>query len=87
VDDDAIARSRVVVDTYAGALVEAGDLVQPLARGIVTREAIAAELGELVRGLRAGRTAPGDITLFKSVGTALEDLAAAQAVLDAAERG
>ena len=48
---------------------------------------LAAELGELVRGLRAGRTAPGDITLFKSVGTALEDLAAAQAVLDAAERG
>ena len=87
VDDDAVARSRIVVDTYAGALVEAGDLVQPLARGVVTRDAIAAELGELLRGLRPGRTSASDITLFKSVGTALEDLAAAQAVLDSAGRG
>ena len=87
VDDEAVARARIVVDTYAGALVEAGDLVQPLARGVVGRDAITAELGELLRGLRPGRTSASDITLFKSVGTALEDLAAAQAVLDSTGPG
>jgi ornithine cyclodeaminase/alanine dehydrogenase-like protein (mu-crystallin family) len=81
VDDDAVARARIVVDTYAGALAEAGDLVQPMARGVIVRDAVAAELAELLRGERAGRQRPDDITLFKSVGTALEDLAAAQAVL------
>jgi ornithine cyclodeaminase len=81
VDDDAVARARIVVDTYAGALAEAGDLVQPLARGVIVRDAVAAELAELLRGERAGRQRPDEVTLFKSVGTALEDLAAAQAVL------
>jgi ornithine cyclodeaminase/alanine dehydrogenase-like protein (mu-crystallin family) len=81
VDDHAVARARIVVDTYAGALAEAGDLVQPLARGVIVRDAVAAELGELLRGERLGRQRPDEVTLFKSVGTALEDLAAAQAVL------
>lgn len=81
-DDVAVARARIVVDTYAGALAEAGDLVQPIERGVIAREQVVAELGELLRGERQGRLAPGDITLFKSVGTALEDLAAARLVLD-----
>jgi ornithine cyclodeaminase/alanine dehydrogenase-like protein (mu-crystallin family) len=80
VDDAAVARARIVVDTYAGALAEAGDLVQPIERGVIAREQVVAELGELLRGERRGRVAPGDITLFKSVGTALEDLAAAKLV-------
>ena len=83
VDDAAVAAARVVVDTYAGALAEAGDLTQPLARGVIARTHIVAELAELLRGERAGRLGPGDITLFKSVGTALEDLAAAECVLAA----
>lgn len=81
VDDAAVAASRIVVDTCAGALAEAGDLVQPLASGAIGREAIAAELAELLRGERPGREHAQQITLFKSVGTALEDLAAAAAVL------
>jgi len=81
VDDAAIAATRVFVDTYAGALAEAGDLVQPLRAGIIDRAHLVAELAELVRGEKAGRIAATDITLFKSVGTALEDLAAAQLVL------
>lgn len=81
VDDAAVARSRIVVDTYDGALAEAGDLVQPLTRGVIVREQIVAELAELLRGQRVGRRSEGDITLFKSVGTALEDLAAAQLVV------
>jgi alanine dehydrogenase len=81
VDDAAVAAARVVVDTYAGALAEAGDLVQPLAAGVIGRGHVVGELGELLRGHCAGRTHPGEITLFKSVGTALEDLAAAQKVV------
>jgi ornithine cyclodeaminase len=78
VDDAAVARSRVVVDTYAGALAEAGDLLEPLERGVIAREHIVAERAELLRGQCAGRRSDDEITLFKSVGTALEDLAAAQ---------
>ena len=82
VDDAAIARCDcIVVDTRAGALVEAGDLVQPLARGVITLDRITGDLAELLRGNCAGRTQRDQITLFKSVGTALEDLAAAQLVV------
>jgi ornithine cyclodeaminase len=80
VDDAAVARARIVVDTYAGALAEAGDVVVPLDSGACKREQIVAELAELVRGERQGRTNDREITLFKSVGTALEDLAAAELV-------
>ena len=82
VDDAAIARcARIVVDTRAGALAEAGDLVHPLARGVITPAQITGDLAELLRGDCAGRTDRDQITLFKSVGTALEDLVAAQLVL------
>jgi ornithine cyclodeaminase len=76
-DDAAVARARIVVDTYAGALAEAADLLEPLERGVIGRSAIVAELAELVAG-RPGRLDDSDITLFKSVGTAVADLAAAQ---------
>ena len=82
VDDAAVRAARVVVDTYRGALAEAGDLVQPLQAGVIAREHVVAELAELVRGERAGRQSAAQITLFKSVGTALEDLAAAQLVVE-----
>jgi len=80
-DDAAVARSRVYVDTYAGALAEAADIVEPLERGVITREQVRGELAELVAGSVPGRCAADEITLFKSVGTALEDLAAAQLLL------
>jgi alanine dehydrogenase len=76
-DDAAIARARVYVDTEA-ALREAGDIVQPLRSGHLARERIVGDLFGLTRGICPGRRDPGEITLFKSVGTALEDLAAAQ---------
>ncbi|MGE0280656.1 MAG: ornithine cyclodeaminase family protein [Rhizobiaceae bacterium] len=79
-DDDAIRRARVYVDTRAGATKEAGDIVQPLASGVLNAEAIVADLHELTRGQRRGRENADEITLFKSVGAALEDLAAATAV-------
>ena len=81
VDDAAVARARIVVDTAAGALAEAGDLVQPLERGVIDRSHIVAELSQLLGGAVPGRTRADEITLFKSVGTALADLAAAQLVV------
>lgn len=81
-DDALIARAEIFVDTYAGALQEAGDLVQPLASGVLARERVRAELAELVAGVHPGRRHPEEITLFKSVGTALEDLCAARLVLE-----
>jgi ornithine cyclodeaminase len=80
-DDDLIARAEIFVDSYAGALKEAGDLLQPIASGVLARERIRAELAELIRGAHPGRTGADEITLFKSVGTALEDLCAACMVL------
>jgi ornithine cyclodeaminase len=80
-DDDAVAAARIVVDSLDGALAEAGDLVQPLARGVIERRHIVGDLAQLLRGDVAGRRSAADITLFKSVGTALEDLAAARCVL------
>jgi len=79
-DDKAVWRARVFVDTRAGALKEAGDIVQPLANGTIDEDDVIADLAELARGQQTGRLA-GDrttITLFKSVGAALEDLAAAE---------
>lgn len=82
-DDDAISRATVYVDTRAGATKEAGDIVQPLASGLLKPEAIVADLHELARGEQTGRTSASQITLFKSVGAALEDLAAGIAVYKA----
>ena len=85
-DDEAIRRARVYVDTRAGATKEAGDIVQALASGVLTPEAIVADLHELARGEKKGRESADEITLFKSVGAALEDLAAAVAVFGASGR-
>lgn len=81
-DDDCIRRGRVFVDTRAGALAEAGDIIQPLKSGILREDDIAGDLFDLARGTRAGRRYHDQITIFKSVGTAIEDLAAARLALD-----
>jgi alanine dehydrogenase len=77
VDTETVRRARVVVDAYTAALAEAGDLLIPLGEGAIRREHILAELAELVAGTRRGRTSADQVTLFKSVGWALEDLATA----------
>jgi ornithine cyclodeaminase len=85
-DGDALQRSRLFVDTFDGALGEAGEVLQAIASGHITRDNILADLAMLARGEHAGRQADSDITLFKSVGTAIEDLAAAACVLQAKTR-
>ena len=79
-DDEVITRAHLFCDTRAGALKEGGDYAQPLARGLIKETDIKADLFDLSRGLHRGRASPRDVTMFKSVGTAIEDLAAAIAV-------
>lgn len=78
---ETVARAYVVVDSVPAALAEAGDLIKPLQTGVIGEEHIRTELGEIVAGTKPGRTSPQQITLFKSVGNAVQDLAvAAEAV-------
>ncbi len=79
-DDSLMARATVFVDTYTGALAEAGDLIQPLASGHLQRAAIVAELADLVSARHLGRNTNQQVTVFKSVGTGIEDLCAANLV-------
>jgi ornithine cyclodeaminase len=79
-DDDAVKKARVYVDTRAGATKEAGDITQPLKSGALKKDGIHADLFELCREEKKGRGGNMQITLFKSVGTAIEDLAAAMLV-------
>lgn len=86
-DDEVVRRARLFVDTREGAYAEAGDILQPLRRGVITDAKIEGELADLVRGRVTGRQRGEEITLFKSVGTAIEDLAAAQLIVaEAANR-
>lgn len=86
VDDALVQDSRIFVDTFAGALAEAGDLVQALAAGLISRQDILGELADLTCGRHPGRGSSQERTLFKSVGTAVEDLAAASYVMKSARR-
>ncbi len=76
-DSALLARATLAVDTRAGALAEAGDIVQAIAEGAITEAHVAADLAALCAGAHPGRTGAGEITVFKSVGWAGEDLAAA----------
>jgi len=79
-DDDCVRRARLFVDTRAGALKEGGDIAQPMADGLIGKGDIVADLFDLCRGSVTVNRAAQDITLFKSVGAAIEDLAAAMLV-------
>lgn len=85
-DDDVVRHSRIFVDTFEGALSEAGDILDPLERGVIDRERIKGELADLVCGRVIGRKNDDEITLFKSVGSAIEDLAATQYIVAAASQ-
>jgi alanine dehydrogenase len=76
-DDEAVARAELYVDTRIGAFAESGEIIQALARGVIDPSAVRGELSEL-GSPRFARSGARAITLFKSVGTALEDLVAAE---------
>lgn len=85
VPGDTVCRARVVVDHIPAALEEAGDLLIPMGEGLFREADIYAELGEIAAGKKAGRSSPEQVTLFKSVGVAVQDLAAANRLLANAE--
>ncbi len=76
-----VQQAKVVVDQRKACLTEAGDLIQPLNQGLITADHIHAEIGEIATGLKKGRESNSEITFFKSVGNAVQDLAAASQVL------
>jgi len=76
-DDEVITKGNVYIDTYQGGLKESGDIVMPLKTGVLKEKNIKADLFELCANKKSGRETESEITVFKSVGHALEDLAAA----------
>lgn len=86
-DDDCVSRAKLWVDTRIGGLNEAGDIVMPLKAGVITEAQVLGDLYGLSRGRAPLRTSPDDITMFKSVGASIEDLAAAVAVWDTVRSG
>lgn len=81
VDTTTLQRAdRIVIDARAGALAEAGDLLMALRQGAINNDDIDAELGEIAAGLKPGRQHDQEITYFKSVGNAAQDVAVAQAI-------
>jgi ornithine cyclodeaminase/alanine dehydrogenase-like protein (mu-crystallin family) len=85
VDDETIRRAdRIVVDQIEDAWIESGDLTGPVARGITSWDRMR-ELGEVVCGKTPGRERPDEVTLFKSNGLAIEDIATARRVLERAK--
>lgn len=76
-DDDCVQSASIFVDTFEGATAEAGDIVQALEAGVITQDDIVADLHALCTAEHGGRASDDEITLFKSTGASLEDLAAA----------
>jgi ornithine cyclodeaminase len=76
VDDEAVCGAKIYVDTRAGALAEAGDLLDPISRGIISADDIAGDITDLTKG--DGRSSLAETTIFKTVGSAASDLVAAE---------
>ena len=80
-DGRTVAEAKVVVDKREAALAEAGDIIIPIKQGLITEGHIYAELGEIVSGAKPGRTSDEEITVFKSVGLAIQDASTASYVV------
>jgi ornithine cyclodeaminase/alanine dehydrogenase-like protein (mu-crystallin family) len=88
IPDATVGRARIIVDAVEAVLHEAGDLIQPIERGVLTEADIQVELGHIVDGIAAGRENNEQVTFFKSVGNAIQDMIVGAAALKAAgERG
>jgi ornithine cyclodeaminase/alanine dehydrogenase-like protein (mu-crystallin family) len=81
VDATTVQNALVVVDSRQSVLAEAGDLLVPIAEGVISADHIYAELGEIIAGTKSGRTTDDQITFFKSVGVAAQDAVAASIAL------
>ncbi len=86
IDERAIQRvNKIVVDSLPACMAEAGDLLIPIEKNIISQTDIYGEIGEIVNGEKSGRQSPQEITMFKSVGVAVQDAVAANHILRAAE--
>lgn len=85
IPSETVVRSKVVIDHHEASLTEAGDLLIPMKEGLISEDHIFAELGEIVAGIKPGRESQEEITLFKSVGLAIQDVAIANLALKVAE--
>ena len=85
-DTITMKKARIIVDTYEGCMAEAGDLLVPIQQGELSKEDIYADLGEIVSGQKKGRINDAEITLFESVGFALEDLVTASVAYQKAKQ-
>jgi ornithine cyclodeaminase len=85
IPEQTVGRARLVVDSREGCLSETGDLIFPIRKGLITEDHIYAELGEIADGIKPGRESAEEITLFKAVGNAVQDVSVARAVLTQAE--
>ncbi|MFQ6070101.1 MAG: ornithine cyclodeaminase family protein [Candidatus Aminicenantales bacterium] len=85
IPEETVCRSKIVVDSRKAALEEAGDLIIPIRKGMITENHIYAEIGEIAVGKLPARETEEEITLFKSVGLAIQDVAVAEVVLRRAE--
>lgn len=83
---ETVMRAKIVIDHTESSMAEAGDLIIPINQGLIGEDHLYAELGEIAAGLKPGRASEDEITLFKSVGVAVQDVAAAARVLAAAEQ-
>jgi len=81
-----VGRARIVVGSREACLAETGDLIIPIRKGLITEDDIYAELGEIAAGLKPGRVSSDEITLFKSVGNAVQDVSVARRVMEKAQR-
>jgi ornithine cyclodeaminase len=86
VDTELVRRARVIVDQREAILAEAGDIVGPIRDGTVDASVMVGEIGDVVLGRVVGRTSPEEVTFFKSVGNAVQDVSVAARVLARAER-
>lgn len=82
IPNETVKRSKIVVDSREAALSEAGDIINAIGNGAISESSIYAELGEITSGNVKGRVSDSEITFFKSVGLAIQDLAAASIVVD-----
>jgi ornithine cyclodeaminase len=83
VDDDLVVRSRFVADSREGVLAQGAEFLRAKASGLIGDDHIAAEIGEVLAGLKPGRQSPDQITAYKSLGHIVQDLAAVQALMEA----
>ena len=84
-DSITVRRSKLIIDQREASLAEAGDIIDAIAEGAITEDHIYAELGELVIGQKRGRTNEQEITLFKTVGLALQDVSTAKKIYEMAK--